>query len=65
MNKLIAKLLSALPLMAVGSIVQAGIPDVPCGVHGIPCQVSLPGALELAVVGAAVAIAVAIGRRKK
>ncbi|HEY5634238.1 MAG TPA: hypothetical protein VIT02_10785 [Burkholderiaceae bacterium] len=58
MNKLIEKLLCAVPLLAFVPVAFAGEPEPP----GL---IPEPGVLELAAIGAAVAIAVAIARRKK
>jgi len=54
------RLFAVVPLTLLGSTVYAGTVT-----HGIPTSVPLPGVLELLGIGGAVAIAVAIGRRKK
>ncbi len=55
MHRLISKLFAAAPLALAASLAHAGIPtDIP-----------EPGVLELAGIGAAVAIVIALRRRKK
>ena len=54
MHRLISKLFAAAPLALVASLAHAGVVTVPA-----------PGVLELAGIGAAVAIAIALRRRKK